>query len=226
MIKILNFYQKLNFALNFLLNKKFNELELIKKHIQKSSIVFDIGSNLGNYIQFISKKLENFNLEIHSFDPISSLIEDQKKMKLNSKHKLKLNNTAVFNSDDKVNFYENNIPSQSTIVVNNNQIGKVVKSYPVKTIKLDTYCSENNIAEIGFIKIDVEGSELSVLKSANNLLRNKKIHLIKVEISNTHKNFYDVVNYIKNFDYKIVSIDNLFFKNNYLKLLEVYFEKN
>ena len=67
MIKILNFYQILNFTLSFLFNKKFNEVELIKKNIEESSNIFDIGSNLGNRVQNIQKskfELERFKIKI------------------------------------------------------------------------------------------------------------------------------------------------------------------
>ena len=226
MIKILNFYQKLNFALNFIFKKNFNELELIKKHIKSSSIVFDVGSNLGNYIKFLSTKLDNFDLEIHSFEPIDSLCKIQKKLKLNSNHKLKINNLAILNCNKKIKFYENNIASQSSTKIGNNKIGKIVNSYEVQSVKLDKYYIDNSLNQIGFMKIDVEGAELSALESGKDLLNNKKINLLKVEISNSENNLYDVINYMKKFDYKIVSIDNLFFKNNDLNLLEVYFEKN
>lgn len=224
MIKILDFYQKLSFALSFLLNKKFNEIQLVKKHIANSPILFDVGSNLGNYSNFITNKLKKFNLEIHSFEPIESLYEKQKNLKTRSNHKIVLNNFAIYNSNEEIEFFENSIPSQSS-VLNDNQLGKVKKSYLVNAMKLDTYCLKNSINEIGFIKIDVEGSELSVLQSANNLLKYKKINLLKVEISNSQNNFYEIINFMKNFDYKIASIDNMFFKSNYLEILELYFEK-
>ena len=225
-IKILNFYQILNFTLSFLFNKKFNEVELIKKNIEESSNIFDIGSNLGNYIRFLTNKLTNFDLEFHSFEPIENLLTKQETLKINNKHKLKLNNTVVSNSSEEIMFYENSIPSQSTVKNTRGRIGKTKKSYLVKSIKLDQYCIENNINEIGYVKIDVEGSELSVLKSANELLKNKKINLIKVEITNTLHNCNEILDYMGKFDYKIASIDNLFFTKNYLNLLEIYFEKN
>lgn len=225
MIKILNFYQKLSFALNFLIKTKFNEIKLIKKHIANSPVVFDVGSNLGNYSNFITNKLKKFNLEIHSFEPIKSLYEKQKELKTSSNHKIILNNFAIYNSNKEIEFFENSIPSQSSIF-NDQQLGKVKSSYLVNVMKLDTYCLENSINEIGFIKIDVEGSELNVLQSANNLLKNKKINLLKVEISNSQNNFFKIINFMNNFDYKVASIDSLFFKSNYLELLEIYFEKN
>ena len=87
MIKILNFYQILNFTLSFLFNKKFNEVELIKKNIEESSNIFDIGSNLGNYIRFLTNKLTNFDLEFHSFEPIENLLKKQKTLKIKNKKK-------------------------------------------------------------------------------------------------------------------------------------------
>ena len=46
---------------------------------------------------------------------------------------------------------------------------------------LDDYCEENAVKTIHFLKIDVEGHELSVLKGAMNMLSGNKISVIQFE---------------------------------------------
>ena len=52
----------------------------------------------------------------------------------------------------------------------------------VQTARLDDFCRDRQIDRIGFLKIDVEGAELSVLRGAQNLLRRRAIELICIEV--------------------------------------------
>jgi FkbM family methyltransferase len=52
----------------------------------------------------------------------------------------------------------------------------------VKSVRLDNFCRERSIDRIGFLKIDVEGAEMSVLKGAEYLLRKRAVELIWIEV--------------------------------------------
>ena len=56
------------------------------------------------------------------------------------------------------------------------------RTIEVKTARLDDFCRERHIDKIGFLKIDVEGAEVSVLRGAENLLRSRAIDLICIEV--------------------------------------------
>lgn len=55
-------------------------------------------------------------------------------------------------------------------------------SIKVFTTTLERYCDKNNIRDIDFVHMDVQGAELSVLRGAGKLL--KKIKLIWLEVEN------------------------------------------
>jgi hypothetical protein len=52
----------------------------------------------------------------------------------------------------------------------------------VKSIRLDEFCESQGISRIGFLKIDCEGAEPSILKGAERLLRQRAIELIWMEV--------------------------------------------
>jgi FkbM family methyltransferase len=52
----------------------------------------------------------------------------------------------------------------------------------VRSVVLDDFCRERGIDRIGFLKIDVEGAELSVLRGARDLLRRRAIELMLIEV--------------------------------------------
>ena len=49
-------------------------------------------------------------------------------------------------------------------------------------VSIDKYCQDNNISFIDLLKIDAEGVDFEVLKSCENMLKNKNIKLIKTSM--------------------------------------------
>ena len=60
----------------------------------------------------------------------------------------------------------------------------------LKTI--DDFCEEQGIAHVGFLKMDTEGSDLDVLRGAENILRNQDVDIVQVEAGTNQQNRYHV----------------------------------
>jgi hypothetical protein len=60
-------------------------------------------------------------------------------------------------------------------------------------------------------------------------LKKKKINLIKIEISfterykNVNSNFYDIVFFLKKFNYDLISISKIKYKNERILLMDAFF---
>ena len=219
---LLYFYQNLIFTISYLFFKTFNEKDFIKSKIYENSVIFDVGSNVGSFIKLVSKFLKNKSLEIYSFEPNVKLINHQKKMNLNKKHKLTLNPFAVHEKLNEIEYFENSVSSQST-TRKDYKIGRIIKSYMVNCISIDLYCKKNEINKIDLLKIDTEGNDYNVLLSAKGMLNEKKIKFIKIEIENTN-DFFQILNYLKDFDYKLIGVLNQTYISNELKMFDCYFE--
>lgn len=79
----------------------------------------------------------------------------------------------------------------------------------IKTITLNKFTFENKIDEIDFLKLDTQGTELEILKGANNLLDKNKISVIKTEFSNipVYKNqcvFSEIDNFLKSKGFMLI----------------------
>ena len=220
--KLLHYYQNLVFTINYLFFKTFNEKDFIKSNINENGVIFDVGSNVGSFIKLISKSLKNKSLEIYSFEPNDKLILHQKKLNLNKKHKLVVNHFAIHEKLKEIEYFENTISSQST-TRKDYKIGKIINSYMVNCISIDLYCKNNQINKIDLLKIDTEGSDYNVLLSSKNMLGEKKIKFIKIEIENNN-DLYKILNYLKEFDYKLIGIHNQTYISNELKIFDCYFE--
>lgn len=58
----------------------------------------------------------------------------------------------------------------------------------VETVRIDTFCNENNISEIDFVHLDVQGAELQVLSGAGEMLKKIKAIFLEVEAIELYKN--------------------------------------
>ena len=53
-MNFLKYYQKLDDAISYLFSSVSNEKELLKENLKKREIIYvDIGTNVGNYLEFI-----------------------------------------------------------------------------------------------------------------------------------------------------------------------------
>ncbi|NOU38248.1 MAG: FkbM family methyltransferase [Ferruginibacter sp.] len=87
---------------------------------------------------------------------------------------------ALVSSDDnlEVNFYENETASH----INFSNIIDLNSTKIVKTKSLNTILSEKNITYPNFLKLDVQGHEIEVLKGCLNVLANVEICLLEVTL--------------------------------------------
>jgi FkbM family methyltransferase len=222
----------------FLMNDFFDEImNIIKKKAEYT--IFDIGCYKGKFSLGINKKLQNG--KYYLFDANSNLKEDLYK----SLPFFKFYQTGIYSKvSTKSYYYNTGFPSSGSSIdcltkddwfwnlsrrfVTLNFFS-TYKKYKIKTITLDKFSKDNKIGFVDILKIDVEGSELEVLKGAQNILKNTSIILL--EIIDTNKMFLTkykkIISLLKQYDFKIVkekkiSSVSIFSK---LKSIDVLFSK-
>ncbi len=224
---LLKYYQKLDDAISYLFSSINDEKKLINSFFKKKKILYvDVGTNEGSYLDFLTNFI-SFK-KVICFEPIKSLSEDLKKKY--SHFNLSTYNLALSNSNKNKIFYQYDISSQSSLYEQNDlyqSIKKLKKKFKVKTEKFDKIFNNNQI--INFCKIDVQGEEMNVLKGMEKNLKNKNIRLIKIELSFVERykkvkpNFYDVLTYLKKFNYNLISISKIKYKDQKLLLMDAFF---
>ena len=221
--KFLYLIQVLQFSINYLTNKNFNEKKLLGSIGGNEINVFDVGSNLGSYIKSVSNQNNDKIINFYSFEPNKNLIVDQKKIKLSTLHKLNINNIGVSNENTVKTFYKRKVSSQSSFleVSQSKAFNNLDETFLVETVRIDDFCQENDIDYIDILKIDTEGLELEVLTSALNMIKNKKIGIIKIEIDDRINSILDL---LINNGYKLVGITNTTYIENKLFVFDAYFQ--
>jgi FkbM family methyltransferase len=185
-----------------------NFIELIKKFDEylKFEIV-EIGAHPHGAQQERFHALLDFfpDSKIHAFE-----IDEEECIKLNkiAKDGLKFYPYALGDKEEKRKLYETNHPMCSSLykpnekllkLFNNLSVAYLKKITEVNTISLDTFIKREKIESIDFIKMDIQGAELDVLKGAERSLKNVLTIVSEVEflpIYNEQPLFGDVCTFL------------------------------
>jgi FkbM family methyltransferase len=218
--------QKIDDTMSWLLGNTCNEKNFLKNFFKKKITYIDIGVNQGSFYKKISKicKIKKAIL----IDPI---IFPLKIIKNNTI----LIKTGLSNKIKNKKFYHYNITAHSSFYKRNNILGSLSTLKKVEIIKtetLDNIFFKNNLKYIDFIKIDAQNEEYNILLGAKKVLKNKKITLIKVEISNISfyknqkSNFYLIVHYLNKYNYSLINISKIKYHKNHLAMIDAYFSRD
>ena len=228
-MNLLKYYQKLDDAISYLFSSVSNEKKLLKDNLKKREIIYvDIGTNVGNYLEFIKKNFKT--KKVFCFEPIESLTEELNPF-LN-KSKDKIFNIALSDKEKKKTFYIYEIPSQSSFYKKSNtykSIQKIKKKIKIKTQTFDKIFNKN--LKIDFCKIDAQGEDFKILKGMKNNLTKGNIKLLKIEIGfplhyeKVPNSYLDILNYLKEYNYNLFSITKIKYQNNHILFMDAFFKK-
>lgn len=152
-------------------------ISLILSLLNKSSVFFDVGANIGS-ISIPVSKLSNCMVYAFESSHFNSGFLKQNVLS-NSLQKFTVEEVAVHSvHNTKLRFYETEgkFGGSSLSPTYNKTF------YEVNSLALDNYCNQNGINYIDVLKIDIQGFEIEALKGAINLIMNKSIRAIIFEM--------------------------------------------
>ena len=192
------------------------EIQLIEKFINQGDIVFDVGAYVGEWTREVVEK--SSNLEVHLFEPnpkaYTTLVNNLTQLNI-SQFQLIPQNMGVGCQEGVQTFYRyGSLPVLSTLyrrVAVEQQGLQTPEAFTILTTTLDQYCQRQAIERINFLKIDVGGGELDVLKGAETYLKKGKIDYIQFEYGGTYLDakttLKEVFNYLHKFQYVLFKIE-------------------
>ena len=173
-------------------------LEFIESEFSENSVIFEIGCHMGIDTKKIIQASRSKNMHCFECDPRN--IEVLKEQNLDAI----VNNTAVSNIDGYVELYQstgnpgvyfgddlldsNDWTASSSIKKPKEHLRetpwcKFKDPIKVKSSRIDTYCGKNDIGEIDFVWMDVQGAEREVILGFGEMM--KKTRYIYTEYSDT-----------------------------------------
>jgi FkbM family methyltransferase len=180
-----------------------DELNFIFSLLGNDAIVLDIGANLGWYSLAISKIFPA--AQIYAFEPLPHIFDYlTSHMTLNKTQNIQAFNFGLSDEIGQRTFYfaTNNSVNASMINVSNNECAQKIN---VNLTTLDAFTKERKMKKIDFIKCDVEGAELKVLKGAFQVLENDRPVILCEMVRKWTAPFgyhpNDIINYLKAYSY-------------------------
>jgi len=198
---------------------KFHEKKITEKLILlnlKPKIIFDVGAHIGEATSRFLKVFDSIKI-CYCFEPQKNIFNIlKKKFKKNSK--VFCINKAIYSKNIKKNFnvlYHQRSSTLEDINTNSlyykikslilfNKVRNIIyKKIELNCITLDSFIKNKKIIDI--LKIDVEGSELHVLKGCKKNIKNVKVILIEILRYNSIKNYSktDIYRFIKKNGFKL-----------------------
>ena len=187
------------------------ELSVIKKFSKiKKVFLLDCGANYGFYSLFTAS-ISPLNRVIAFEASKQTCKEFTRNLEINRSLNIKLENLGVSNSNNKYLKFNESEKDWESSFSHNNFVSSV--SQKVRTIKIDDYLKNKKIKDYFlFFKIDVEGNEFEVIKSALNVIK-KNSPIIIIEFSKynfleKNENYKFFNQFLKKFNYNIYSVNN------------------
>ncbi|MDB4902148.1 MAG: hypothetical protein JWQ63_1429 [Mucilaginibacter sp.] len=198
-------------------------------------IIFDIGANVGEYAKMLRHKF--LKAEIYCFEPG---LESFNELEINTKElNIHLQNIAVGSSEGTLTLFKGSNDTDGTMVTAYKDTlsdiftfaGDPTESIICDMISIDSFCRDNKVSEIDFLKIDVEGYELEVLKGAVKMIKENKIHIVQFEFNEfnifSRSFFHDYYKILPQYKfYRIMPQNRLYPLGEYNSSLEIFRYQN
>jgi len=149
--------------------------EFFKKQIKNGDVILDIGAHIG-YYTLLFAKLAGEKGKVYAFEPHPGNFALLKKnVEINGYQNVVLESKAVSDKSGKNRLFISKKGSSVHSIFN---IHNSDKSIEIESIKLDDYFKNYN-GRIDWIKIDIEGAELSALQGMPLLLeKNENVKIV------------------------------------------------
>lgn len=195
-------------------------LSLVPYFDQDNRIVFDVGSNKGEWADLLVQNVD----AMHLFEPNIKLLH-YTEIKYCELENVFYSRFGLANERGVRDYYEYQRQYNGLSgIYNNSKWGNLPYRIEKKLfIRLDS-C---DYYPIDLLKIDVEGAEWDVIQGAENLLKENKIKFIQIEYSEHYQvpgyTFQSIIDFVKPFGYELYDFDGHFFKADFK---EDYVRKN
>jgi FkbM family methyltransferase len=180
-------------------------------------LVFDVGANVGDYSLMVRGEIPSAN--VYAFEPSRPIYEQLSRgvAEAGEGERVKTFDFGFSDSEKTVEMYSYTVEGQEVSL-----ISSIDRRLPTQTVQvevsaservsvstLDGFCEREGIARVDFLKLDVEGHELAVLRGARRMLESGAVSMIQFEFgpaniySRTY--FYDFWSLLSN-DYDLFRV--------------------
>ena len=152
-------------------------------------VVFDVGANVGDYSELVHSIIPS--ARIYAFEPAAPVYEQlaRKLSEIGNGANLEAFNLGLSDEEKTVDLHSYTVEGQAVSLISSidrrlpTQVVQVEVSDTerIEVRTLDSFCVAHAIEKIDFLKLDVEGHEVAVLRGAQAMLDRGAISMIQFE---------------------------------------------
>lgn len=165
----------------------------LSRFVGRGDVCLDIGANLGSYSYYLSKIVSDSG-KVFAFEPVFQTYKGL----VSNLTKTKSTNVFVYNlgigdREETTTIFVPKmvgLPSHGRAHLSSPTADEVGECVEVRLTTVDKFHDEHRLGRINFIKMDIEGAELSALKGAIQVL-NQYRPVLLLEIEEQHTRNYD-----------------------------------
>ncbi|MEI6532795.1 MAG: FkbM family methyltransferase [Candidatus Roizmanbacteria bacterium] len=147
------------------------ESEFIRSRLNPCGVFFDIGAYVDGWYSMIAQQIVSTTGKVYAFEPIPEYVKRLKKQYvINNVKNIKIIEKAVHDQDNTLEMLEMNEGEFMSLEEYSSYKASKKNKIKVQTISLDTFCLQEKLKKVDFIKIDVDYHELQVLHGAKRIL--------------------------------------------------------
>lgn len=191
-----------------------------RRFMPVGGVVIDVGSNIGQY-SLLAAKLLGRSGRVIAFEPNPDVLRLLRHhIEINDFDNIEVIPCAVSDVDGESLFYPSPLKGNTgmgSLIPGNaapDSHEKINRLDPIRveTVRLDQVLESRNISRLSFVKVDVEGFELAVLRGLGSYLERRRIRALMVEIwpdKYRHDGYSAnaIMDYMESFGYQALEAD-------------------
>jgi len=190
----------------------------IAKILVNPKIIFDVGAWEGDTAEIFLKFFKNS--QVYSFEPTPQSFAELIK-KFEDDKRVKNFCFALSDKKGKENLYVlSHSPSNSLLKPVKEQLKEqLIEKIEVETTTLDLFCKINGIEKIDLLNMDIQGTEMRLLRGAQTLLKQKRIGLIFTEVLfvdlyEEQGDYFEIARFLSDYGYYLFDFYNFDYDEN------------
>lgn len=177
----------------------------LEKHLKEGDIVLEAGANSGTETLLISRLIGDSG-KVLAFEPVPHVLEKLKNnLRLNAIRNVEVMPIALGAKEQEIDFFVHplNHPNQG---MGSKSINSALEKIVVTQKTIDSLFEENRITKFDFLKMDVQGAELDILKGARVSITRFRPKIF-LEASEGWSNVSEIYSYLKGLNYNVLYLN-------------------